>query len=139
MLPQPHLLDISCKKYYTISIRCKYMFGKKYFIKTLLVFMPFFVTITCGSLVIYTAVQQDLRIGANDPQIQMAEDAASALSSGQAFENVLPRDHIDISKSLAPYLIIYDNQGHIFSSSATLHGKPPQLPDGILNEAQLRG
>lgn len=80
-----------------------------------------------------------LRSSANDPQIQMAEDAADAISSGHAFENVLPKVRVDISKSLAPYLIIYDNQGHIFSSSATLHGKVPQLPDGVFSETQKRG
>ena len=34
----------------------------------------------CG--LVYLAVQQDLRIGANDPQIQMAEDIASAITGG---------------------------------------------------------
>ena len=37
-------------------------------------------TLLCG--LIYLAVQQSLRWGANDPQIQMAEDAAAALAAG---------------------------------------------------------
>jgi hypothetical protein len=37
-------------------------------------------TLCCG--LVYALVQQDLRQSANDPQIQMAQDAARALDSG---------------------------------------------------------
>jgi len=33
---------------------------------------------------VYVAVQQDLRQGANDPQIQMAEDTAAKFANGQS-------------------------------------------------------
>jgi hypothetical protein len=45
-------------------------------------------TLLCG--LVYLAVQQSLRQGANDPQIQMAEDAAAALVAGSTPESVLP-------------------------------------------------
>ena len=115
------------------------MFKKKYFIKTFLVWLPFIFAISCMCLLVYGAVQHVLRIGANDPQIQMAEDAADALSAGKEAASILPNQRIDISKSLAPHMIIYDNQGHIFSSSATLHGSPPQIPGGVFADAERLG
>jgi hypothetical protein len=41
---------------------------------------------------VYVAVQQDLRQGANDPQIQMAEDALAKLANGQSVQNVVPSE-----------------------------------------------
>jgi hypothetical protein len=50
--------------------------------RALAFFLPVAVlaTLCCG--LVCTAVQQDLRIGANDPQLQVAEDAAQALDAG---------------------------------------------------------
>ena len=39
---------------------------------------------------VYLTVQQSLRMGANDPQIQMAEDAASQLNTGMSMDSVVP-------------------------------------------------
>jgi hypothetical protein len=38
------------------------------------------ITLLCG--LVYVAVQQEVRLSANDPQIGMAEDLAAALSHG---------------------------------------------------------
>jgi hypothetical protein len=38
---------------------------------------------------VYAVVQQDLRQGAIDPQIQMAEDTAAKLADGQSIQNVV--------------------------------------------------
>ena len=65
-------------------------------------------------------MQQNLRQSANDPQIQMAEDGIT--------EN-LPT--IDISKSLAPFEIIFDESGNPISSSGILNGAIPTIPSGI--------
>ena len=50
--------------------------------RALAFFLPVAVlaTLCCG--LVYGAVQQDLRMGANDPQLQLAEDAARALDAG---------------------------------------------------------
>ena len=45
----------------------------------------------------YLAVQQVLRMGANDPQIQMAEDTASALASGSNPASLVPSSTVEIS------------------------------------------
>ena len=52
--------------------------------RALAFFLPVAVlaTLCCGF--VYTAVQQDLRMGANDPQLQLAEDAAAFLDEALA-------------------------------------------------------
>ena len=67
------------------------------------------ITLFCG--LIYATVQQSYRMDANDPQIQMAEDTARALESGQPASSLVPSGKVDIAQSLAPYLIIYDTNG----------------------------
>lgn len=49
-------------------------------------------TIVCGLL--YLTLQQNIRMSANDPQVQLAEDAASALQNGQSAQAVLPVESI---------------------------------------------
>ena len=58
--------------------------------------IPLAVVITCLSGLIYLTVQQDIRIGANDPQIQIAEDLTNQLSSGQNPQNLIPPTKIDL-------------------------------------------
>ncbi len=91
----------------------------------------------CG--LVYATVQQSLRHSANDPQIQMAEDAAYALGSGHRTESVLPPTQIDMSQSLAPFLIVYDDAGNVTASSASLYGRPPSLPQGVLGYTRAHG
>lgn len=90
----------------------------------------------CG--LIYLAVQQNYRQSLNDPQIQIAEDAAAKISSGVQIDQVVPIEKIDIANSLSPYLIIYNNAGVPLLSSAELHGNIPTLPPGLLNDATWR-
>jgi hypothetical protein len=86
-------------------------------------------TLLCG--LVYLAVQQSLRQGANDPQVQMAEDAAAALAAGGTPESVLPAAQVEISNSLAPFMVIYNDTGEPLVSSGLLHGAMPLLPAGV--------
>jgi hypothetical protein len=95
------------------------------------------VTALCG--LVYLAVQQDLRQSANDPQIQIAEDAAAELKSGAAVKSVVPAGKTAIETSLAPFVIVFEDDGGIAGSSATLHGETPQLPAGILEYVRSHG
>ncbi len=86
----------------------------------------------------YTAVQQNYRQGANDPQIQMAEDTASQLASG------VPASHfnntpIDPSKSLTPFIIVYNGSGRVVASSVGLNKQTPSLPNGVLDFVTKHG
>ena len=95
------------------------------------VWIPLAVVITCLSGLIYLVIQQDLRIGANDPQIQIVEDVADGLLSGQNPQNFIPPTKTDISKSLATYIMLFDQDGKLIGSSATLDGKDPVVPQGV--------
>ncbi len=94
-------------------------------------------TAFCG--LAYVTVQQSLRQGANDPQIQMAEDAAAALDRGESAGTVVPRGGQDIARSLAPFLILYDAQGKPQQASALLGGQLPDYPIGALQAAGNSG
>jgi len=89
------------------------------------------------SLAIYAIPQQVLRQGANDPQIELAGNAAYRLERGASPGTVVPQtdpdSRIDMFESLSPFLIVYDEHGNVLSSSAELGGKPPAPPAGVLD------
>ncbi len=95
------------------------------------------ITALCG--LIYVTVQQNFRTSANDPQIQLSEDLASRLESGKELSKVVPSETIDISKSLAPFIIVYNRAGQPVVSTAELDGKTPSLPNGVLDYAKKHG
>jgi len=94
-------------------------------------------TVLCG--LVFIAVQQSLRQSANDPQIQMAGDAADALTGGASAESVLPPTRIDVARSLATFTEVFNDNGEVVVSSGLLHGQPLQLPDGVLDNVRLEG
>jgi len=93
--------------------------------------LPFAVAATLIIGLGYTLAQQVLRMSANDPQIQMAEDAATALAAGQSVESIVPSTKVDIASSLAPYLVVFDESGKPIASSGWLHNQMPTLPPGV--------
>lgn len=94
-------------------------------------------TLVCG--LVYLAVQQSLRQGANDPQVQMAEDAAAALAAGGTPETILPFVQVEISSSLASFMVIYNDTGGPLASSGLLHGTVPLLPSGVFDYTRQNG
>ncbi len=95
------------------------------------------VTGLCG--LAYVMLQQSLRQGANDPQIQMAEDAAAALSGGGSPDAVLPAAQVELSSSLAPFIDLYDMNGSPIAGSGLLNGRLPAYPLGALEAARQAG
>ncbi|HVW67258.1 MAG TPA: hypothetical protein VHA78_06065 [Candidatus Peribacteraceae bacterium] len=95
------------------------------------------VTVLCA--LIYLAVQQDLRMSANDPQIQMAEDAAMKIGSGATVQSVIPPDDVEISQSLSPYIVIFDDTGKPIAGNGLLHGTLPSIPSGIFDVVRTQG
>jgi hypothetical protein len=95
-------------------------------------FIPLSVVVVAGFGFIYLIIQQNLRSGANDPQVQMSQDAAYALAYTSSVAEVIPVQQVDISRSMAPFLIVYDSEGNVLGSSASLNGSNPVLPDGVL-------
>lgn len=94
-------------------------------------------TLLCG--VVYAAMQQNYRQSANDPQIQLSEDIAGALSLGQPAETLIPEGGFDISKSLAPFGMIFDASEKLIISSAKLGDQTLSVPVGVLAYAKAHG
>lgn len=97
--------------------------------------MPWFLAafvITAAAFISYATMQQALRQAANWPQVQMAEDGAAALASGQKAESLISGTTINLETSLAPFLIIIDAKGKSTASSAMLGGSAPKIPAGVL-------
>jgi len=102
-------------------------------------FLPAAAALTLAVGVTYLAVQQDLRIGANDVPQQLAEDGARALDAGTDPGSVVGSGHVPIEASLAPFVAVYDGQGTLLASNGSLDGKPPSPPIGVLRSAQTTG
>jgi len=88
---------------------------------------------------VYFVQQQTWRAVANDPQIQMARDAAAALAAGKTVDTVVPKDTVDMERSLAPFFIVFDEKGAVLGASGALRGNVPRLPGGVLDNVRSRG
>jgi hypothetical protein len=109
---------------------------KKLFVRALSLWLPLLVAITGLFGFGYVAVQQNYRQSANDPQIQMAEDAAVLMSKNHfntdlIFEPGVPTT--DIRQGLTPWIAIYDAGGANYGSTGLLNGDNPKMPTGLLD------
>jgi len=115
---------------------------------TFLRWLPQAVFISAICFLVYITVQQDLRMTANDPQIQIAEDAAMAAGKGVSPDDIA-RDFggalydypnaIDMAQSLRPFIMVFDQSGNILSSSASLAGEVPVPPVGVFTYTATNG
>jgi len=95
-------------------------------------------TLLC--IFVNAAVQHDFRSSGNDPQVQLAEDGASSLENGKAVAAFNGgADAVDIARSLAPWVAVYDAAGHPLSSSGRLDGAAPALPAGVFAYTRMHG
>lgn len=108
-------------------------------LRIFLAWLPLAVVIVALAGLAYLLVQQTYRHLANDPQIQMAEDGAVLRAEGSRPEDLLPASQVDLASSLAPFVIVYDEDGKVLASSASLHGQAPALPDGVLAYTRAHG
>lgn len=96
------------------------------------------ITLTC--IIIYVTVQQSFRLSANDPQVQMAQDAALAIDKGADPKNLAGTSTpLELSQNLSPYLVVYDPSGNVVAGSATLNGKPLRIPQGVIDYIRKNG
>jgi len=91
------------------------------------------------ALALYAIPQHVLRSGANDPQIQLATDASARLEAGTALAEAVPTGDVDMARSLAPFVIAYDDQGRPLASQAKLNGGVPIPPSGVFDYVRQHG
>jgi hypothetical protein len=91
------------------------------------------------ALALYSIPQQVLRLGANDPQIALADDLAAKLERGVAPTDAVAPASVDIARSLSPFVIVYDEQGRPLVSQAELNGQTPIPPQGVFDYVRQHG
>lgn len=107
--------------------------------KTLIYWIPLATTIILLSGLAFGLVQQTIRLSANNPQIQIAEDSASYLAvTGHNPQSVLNQfsSTVNIAQSLNTFIIIYNQNGNIIGSNARLNGQIPTIPASLLTQVK---
>jgi hypothetical protein len=107
--------------------------------RALTIWLPVAVLATIMAGLVYGVGQHILRSGANDPQVQMAHDAAASWDAGANPVSLIPSGRIDVGRSLAPFLIVFDSCGVEIASSAVLDGSSPRLPSGVFDSVRQAG
>ncbi len=118
--------------------------GRKYTKKSpprwFLSWLPLGIAVTGLSGLVYLAVQQNFRMNANDPQVQIAEDVVDAIDGGADPKSIVPpTSKTDFGKVLDPYVIVYDDNGDPIGASAQLDGQTPKLPSGVYDSVRKNG
>ncbi|MDB5178536.1 MAG: hypothetical protein JWN01_479 [Patescibacteria group bacterium] len=98
--------------------------------------LPYLVMSVGLTTLVYATVQQSHRQAANDPQIQMAEDTAAALAAGEKPSALVPARQVNMRASLAPFLIVTDEQRGVVATSGTLDGATVLPPAGAFAAAK---
>jgi hypothetical protein len=92
----------------------------------------------CGAVSALT-FQQMLRRGANQPQVQMADQFVSELSNGRPPAEVISSRKVELRDSLEPFAIYYNEAGIPIASSGTLNSKVPTPPSGVFDYVRHHG
>jgi hypothetical protein len=87
---------------------------------------------------IYVVAQQLDRQGANEAPLRLASQVAAELREGQT-TTVDAQPHVDLSRSLAAFVVVEDAQGSATSGSGFLKGALVSLPTGVLANAAKNG
>ena len=74
-----------------------------------------------------------LRHGANEPQAQMAALYASEIASGVKPDEAIPRNYVDLERSLEPFVIFYNDQGAPVTATGYLNQAIPTPPPGVFH------
>jgi hypothetical protein len=101
--------------------------------------LPLVVAVTVVTGTAFTIGQQILRTGANDPQVQLAEDAAARLQAGASPSDVMSSGETDIASSLAPWVIVFGPDRKPLAGSARLDGKLADYPASVFDGAPAGG
>lgn len=107
---------------------------------------PFFYQALCLSAVAfvlalggYAVMQQTIRRAANQPQQQMADDTVRKYMTYDRMESSCSPSCTDLSTSLQPFTIAYDENLKAINSDAVLSDAVPTLPAGVFGNARRFG
>ncbi|MET0779669.1 MAG: hypothetical protein ABWY71_02430 [Candidatus Saccharimonadales bacterium] len=86
----------------------------------------------------YITLRQSLRLGANDPQISMTQDAAATVRRDSKPSDLLS-GRVEMAYSMAPFVIVYDKMGNVVTGNGFLDGEIPVIPIGVLRHTPIHG
>lgn len=115
----------------------KFIMAKKNSSNILFSFLPLGVAITLICGLVFVAVQQEIRMTANDQIVQIAEDLAGRIAPQDTIPTNFPTGKIDIARSLSPYIIVYGADKKLLGSTGQLNGTDPIIPSGVLDAARV--
>lgn len=97
------------------------------------------VTVLVG--ITYVGVQQNYRMSANDPQIEIAGEIAEAIKKGAPADQIIPpgSNSTDIQNSLAAFAMIFDKDAKVLGSSGKLNDTDAVPPKSVFDKAQNSG
>jgi hypothetical protein len=87
---------------------------------------------------IYVIAQQLDRLSANEAPQRLASQVAAELREGQK-TTLDAQPHVDLSRSLAAFVVVEDAQGLAVDGSGFLRGSLVSLPTGVLASAAKSG
>jgi hypothetical protein len=90
-------------------------------------------TLLCGFA--YFGLMHYIRTEANNPQIQLAQDIATSLYGNQT-PNANLSGNVDIQKSIAPFVVVYNSNGAPVDGTGKLDDQLPNISPGILTEVE---
>jgi hypothetical protein len=95
--------------------------------------------LTLAGGVTAVTMQQMLRRGADQPQVDMADRYAGEIGLGEAPGDVVPPGYVDLERSLQPFVIFYDDYGRPGTGTGYIDQSLPVLPSGVLEFVRSHG
>jgi hypothetical protein len=104
--------------------------------RTVAVYFPLAFGLTIAAVIAWAIAQSSTRTAGNNPQAQIASDAARRLDAGISPTVIAGGRTIDLARSLAAHISVYDRRGRLLASTARLDAAVPVPPKGVLAAAQ---
>jgi len=140
-LPQSQLIPLVLRDSLASIVKEHLSMLRDTFARPALVFNALILTLLATGLALALCAipQQVLRQDANDPQIALADDLVAKLEQGVLPSEAVPATSLDITRSLTPFVIVYDDLGRPLASQAQLDGQTPAPPQGIFDYVRQHG
>lgn len=106
------------------------------YVPTVLQWAPLAVVILSFFGAGYMATEYVIRSSAYDPQIQIAEDFARALASGEDVKKLVPDAQVDIANSLASFIVTYGDDFKPTKSSGNHDAQIPTPNKSVFDSAK---
>jgi hypothetical protein len=109
-------------------------------LRGLLIFLLLAGIVTILSGMVYAGTQQIYRSDANDPQVEASEEIINALNQGAPADAIVnSAQALNISRTLSPFVIIFDKDAKVVASSGKLGDQTPTPPSGVFDKLRDKG